>query len=41
MRIPAVMAVRGVLDALGDGMRVRVDGATGVVDVLAAGRGKP
>jgi pyruvate,water dikinase len=34
MRIPAVMAVRGVLGALADGTRVRVDGGTGLVEVL-------
>ena len=33
--LPAVMAVRGVLGALEDGMRVRVNGTTGTVEVLA------
>jgi rifampicin phosphotransferase len=31
MRIPAVMAVRGVLDRLRNGDRVRVNGAAGTV----------
>jgi pyruvate,water dikinase len=36
MRIPAVMSVRGVLGKLRNGDRVRVDGATGKVEVLSA-----
>lgn len=36
MRIPAVMAVRGVLARLRNGDRVRVDGATGLIEVLPA-----
>jgi pyruvate,water dikinase len=37
MGIPAVMAARGVLSALANGDRVRVDGATGVVHRLSSG----
>jgi pyruvate,water dikinase len=36
MRIPAVMSVRGVLGRLRNGDRVRVDGASGLVEVLEA-----
>ena len=36
MRIPAVMSVRGVLGRLRNGDRVRVDGASGKVEVLSA-----
>lgn len=34
MRIPAVMSVRGVLDAVRNGVRLRVDGAAGRVSVV-------
>jgi pyruvate,water dikinase len=36
MRIPAVMSVRDVMSKLRNGDRVRVDGASGRIDVLAA-----
>jgi phosphohistidine swiveling domain-containing protein len=36
MRIPAVMAVRGVLSSLSNGDRVRVDGARGLVSLCRA-----
>jgi pyruvate,water dikinase len=36
MRIPAVMSVRDVMSKLRNGDRVRVDGATGRIEVLAA-----
>jgi pyruvate,water dikinase len=36
MRIPAVMAVRDAMSKLRNGDRVRVDGASGRVEVLAA-----
>lgn len=36
MRIPAVMSVRGVLGKLRNGDRVRVDGASGRIEVLSA-----
>jgi pyruvate,water dikinase len=36
MRIPAVMSVRGVLDRVQNGDRVRVNGASGTVLVMPA-----
>jgi pyruvate,water dikinase len=38
MHIPAVMSVRGVLERLRNGDRVRVNGMTGRVEVLPAAR---
>lgn len=34
LQLPAVMSVKGVMNRLENGMRVRVDGKTGTVSIL-------